>query len=91
MNNGLLNTAESRDPILTVSEVAQELRCCKAQVHKLIHGLVKGVSKLPAISIGRKKIIRRSSLTEWIQSNEANQGRVILGDQPGKNAVGRMN
>ena len=59
-----------RDALLTAQEVAVELRCSKAQVYKLINGEVNGVSKLPAIAIGRKKVVRRSSLESWKQANE---------------------
>jgi hypothetical protein len=60
---------EERD-ILTVSEVAVELRCSKAHVCKSINGLVQGVTPLPAISMGRRKLVRRSSLENWKRENE---------------------
>src|SRR2546422_5096362 len=69
-----IGIADLRDPILTAAEVALELRCCKAQVHKLINGSVKGISKLPSISIGRKRVIRRSSFENWKQQNESRTG-----------------
>ena len=58
------------DTILTAKEVAAELRCSKAQVYKLINGEVAGCPKLPAISIGRKKVVRRASLEAWKDANE---------------------
>lgn len=66
--------APSRPPtsggLLTVIEVARELRCSKAHVHNLINGRVSGVKPLPAIPLGRRRIVRRESLNEWIATNE---------------------
>jgi excisionase family DNA binding protein len=58
------------DEILTVSEVAVELRCSKAHVHNAINGKVAGVSPLPAIHMGRRRLIRRSALERWKRLNE---------------------
>jgi excisionase family DNA binding protein len=56
--------------ILTVGEVARELRVSKAHVHNLINGKVHGVEPLPSIKLGRRRLIRRSSLNEWLGVNE---------------------
>jgi hypothetical protein len=56
--------------ILTVSDVAMELRCSKTHVHNAIKGKVAGVSLLPAIHMGRRKLIRRSALEQWETDNE---------------------
>jgi excisionase family DNA binding protein len=58
--------------ILTVSDVALELRCSKTHVHNAIKGKVAGVSQLPAIHMGRRKLIRRSALEQWKTANERN-------------------
>ena len=58
--------------ILTVSDVAAELRCSKAHIHNAIKGKVAGVSQLPAIHMGRRKLIRRSALEKWKIANERN-------------------
>jgi hypothetical protein len=58
------------DEILSAIDVARELRCSKAHVYKAIAGRVSGVSKLPAITMGRRKLVRRSSLEHWKRSNE---------------------
>jgi hypothetical protein len=49
---------------------AAELRCSKAQVYKLINGTVKDRAALPHISLGRRKVVRRSSLEAWKAANE---------------------
>jgi excisionase family DNA binding protein len=53
------------DPILTAGEVAADLRCSRAHVHKLINGAVAGVPPLPAIRMGRRVVVRRSTLERW--------------------------
>jgi excisionase family DNA binding protein len=58
------------DPILTVAEVARELRCSRAQAYKLLRGEVPGVTQLPSIQIGRRRVVRRSALERWKRSNE---------------------
>ena len=56
--------------VMTVAEVAQALRCSNAHVHNLINGHVRGAKSLPCIKIGRRCIVRRSSLDEWIKASE---------------------
>jgi excisionase family DNA binding protein len=56
--------------VLTVPEVARELRCSKAHVFNLIRGTVHGARQLPALWLGRRRLVRRSSLEEWIKENE---------------------
>jgi excisionase family DNA binding protein len=58
------------DQVLTVSEVATDLRCSKAHVYHVIKGEVAGVRPLPAMSIGRRRLVRRSTLETWKRANE---------------------
>ena len=67
------------DEILTISEVAAELRCSKAHVYKAINGKVARVSVLPAIHMGRRKLVRRSALERWKRENEVSNSSDILG------------
>ena len=60
------------DEILSAVEVAQELRCSKAHVYNVILGRVGGVSALPAIIMGRRRLVRRSALEAWKRANEQN-------------------
>jgi len=62
--------ASASHDVLTVSEVADELRCSKAHVHNLINGKVRGARPLPALRLGRRRVVRRAGLVEWIKSNE---------------------
>ena len=71
-------SSELHNDILTVAEVARELRCSKAHAYRAILGLISGVSRLPFISMGRRKLIRRSSLEQWKRDNEhASPGATI--------------
>lgn len=63
--------SRNADEILTVSAIAHELRCSKSHVYKVIRGEVAGVTSLPAISMGTRRLIRRSSFEQWKQENEA--------------------
>ena len=57
------------DPILTASEVAAELRCSKAHVYQLLNGSVEGLTILPHLALGRKKVIPRSAFERWKSDN----------------------
>src|SRR5260370_35209530 len=57
-------------PLLTAAEVALDLRCSKAHVHHLIKGAVAGVPPLPAVRMGRRVVVRRSSLEKWKEDVE---------------------
>ena len=70
---------ESRSRVLTVPEVACELRCSKAHVHNLINGKVRGARPLPSVRLGRRRIVRRVSLDEWIKANERCYDPIIAG------------
>jgi hypothetical protein len=70
--------------ILTVRDVALELRCSVAHVYNVINGKVKNVSRLPAIPIGRRKLVQRDTLEEWKRSNE-------LGDVDGMISSSKIN
>ncbi len=78
------------DEILTVKQVATELHCSTAHVCNTINGKVKGVSPLPAISMGRRKLVRRVSLEQWVQDNEKGlSGDVMIPSSPEVDAVRR--
>ena len=66
---GMIIVATLRE-ILTVRDVALELRCSIAHVYNVINGKVKNVPRLPTIAIGRRKLIQRETLENWKESNE---------------------
>ena len=71
--------SDQSDPILTIAEVSRELRCSKAHVSGLIRGEIRGVPQLPVLSLGRRKLVRRSSLEKWKSAAEAatNDGMLL--------------
>jgi hypothetical protein len=71
--------------ILTVKEVGDELRCSKAHVYRLINGDVAGLTPLPSLALGRKKVVMRASFDAWKQANE--QNRVIVAGDSEVDAV----
>ena len=75
--------------LLTVPEIAVELRCSKAHAYKLIRGLVSGVPAIPSIPLGRRRLVRREALNSWIKSLEG-QGDDAMIPPPEINAVGRV-
>jgi excisionase family DNA binding protein len=67
-------TPDVLSEILTTLEVARELRCSKAHIHNLINGKVQGTRPLPSITLGRRRLIRRASLNQWLGANESAHG-----------------
>jgi len=65
--------------ILTVKDVARELRCSAAHVYNVINGTVPGVTRLPAIGMGRRKLVQRYSLEEWKRKNEQGKDGGMIG------------
>ena len=62
---------EPEQRLLTLNEVARELRCSKAHVSKATEGRVRHASRLPVVRLGRRKLVRREALDAWIRENEA--------------------
>ena len=59
-----------RSKLLTLAEVARELRCSKAHVSNLIARRVRYATPLPVVQLGRRKLVRREALDAWIRANE---------------------
>ena len=55
--------------ILTLAEVAKILRCSKAHVANVINGNIKGLPRLAHLSVGRRKLVRREWLDQWMEAN----------------------
>jgi len=56
--------------LLTLSEVAELLHCSKAHVCNVVAGRVHGCAPIPALRLGRRKLVRRASLLAWIERSE---------------------
>jgi excisionase family DNA binding protein len=57
--------------IWTLDETAAFLRCSKAHLSKLIRGKVMGVKPLPAIRLGRRVLVRRDDLFQWLSDRKS--------------------
>jgi excisionase family DNA binding protein len=65
--------------LLTLAEVAQELRCSKAHVSKIVAGRIADLAPLPALRLGRRRLVRRSTLEAWQASQESAPGAKLVG------------
>ena len=79
------------EDILTITEVATDLRCSKAHAYNLVNGTVRGVTPLPAMSMGRRKVVRWGVLKKWKRCLEQD-GRAhdMLPESPDVDAVRRV-
>jgi excisionase family DNA binding protein len=68
--------AATRLPVLlTLAETAQLLRCSKAHLSKLARGKIRGLRPLPVIRLGRRVLVRREDLMQWLC--ETSSGSVV--------------
>jgi hypothetical protein len=65
--------------VLTIEDGARELRCSKAHLAKVLNGQVAGVPYLPHLRLGRRKLIRRSTLYQWMAEVERAQSGMLSG------------
>ncbi len=57
--------------VLTVPEVARLLSCSKNHVLNAVHGKIPGLAPLPHVDLGRRILIRPSSLATWLSEVES--------------------
>ena len=67
---GTNESALDKFDLLTLADAAKLLRCSKAHVGKAVAGRIPDCPPIPAVSLGRRKLIRRASLLLWIETNE---------------------
>ena len=75
--------------LLTLAEVTELLHCSKAHVCKAVAGRVPGCPAIPAVSLGRRKLVRRATLLSWIERNEQSATPVMIPVSPVRGAVKR--
>lgn len=61
---------ENTSNILTIKEVADILRCSKTHAQNVIDGKVRGLPKLTHLSLGRRKVVRKEWLEQWMEANK---------------------
>ena len=74
--------------LLTLPEVAALLHCSKAHVSNVIAGRVPGCPPIPALCLGRRKLIRRETLAAWVECNEQAAKLAMIRPSP---ELGRRN
>ncbi len=65
-----MDQAATPNDILTIEEVAETLRCSKAHVSKVLSGTIPGIPRLTHFAVGRRKLVRREWLDEWLEANK---------------------
>jgi hypothetical protein len=75
--------------LLTLADVARLLHCSKAHVCKAVAGRVPGCPPIPAVSLGRRKLVRRETLLSWIERNERATTPAMIPASPVRGAVKR--
>ena len=65
-----MHEAIKDNPILTINDVATILRCSKTHVSHVLAGRVAGIPKLTHIAMGRRKLVRREWLDQWMETNK---------------------
>jgi len=63
--------------VLTIADAAKELRCSKAHLAKVLNGQVPCVPYLPHLRLGRRKLIRRGMLYQWMAEVERAQSGML--------------
>jgi excisionase family DNA binding protein len=53
--------------VLTLPQAAEYLKISKAHLSNVINGKVKGVLKLPFVRVGRRILIKREWLNDWLE------------------------
>jgi excisionase family DNA binding protein len=65
---------ETATRILTISEVAEVLRCSKAHVNKALSGRIAGVPQLAHLSLGRRKLVPKDWFDQWLEASRTKSG-----------------
>ena len=68
MNSGIQPTPQRE--VLTLREVASILHCSKTHVSNAVNGKVPGLPRPTHVAIGRRILIRREWLVEWMEANK---------------------
>ncbi len=61
---------ENTSNILTIKEVAEILRCSKGHVQNVLVGRVRGVPRLAHLRMGRRKVVRKEWLDQWMEAHK---------------------
>lgn len=62
---------QEQQVIFDIQAAANYLTCSKSHVSNILNGKVANVPPIPHVSAGRKKLIRRAAIDEWIKAQES--------------------
>lgn len=65
-----MGTIDETNSVLTINEIAAILRCSRTHIANLLGGRVPGVAPLVHLTLGRRKVVRRSTFDVWVESSE---------------------
>ena len=68
---------DSPPGILTLNDVAKRLRCSKTHVANLVNGRLRGVPPIPSVKLGRRTLVRDTTLSSWIAALEKTEGGTL--------------
>jgi len=63
----MIDTREST-PVMTLTQAAAYLRVSKAHLSNVINGKVPGVPRVRSFRMGRRILIKREWVDEWMES-----------------------
>ena len=63
----MIDTREST-PVMTLTQAAAYLRVSKAHLSNVINGKVPGVPRVRSFRMGRRILIKRKWVDEWMES-----------------------
>ena len=75
---GPVDDASRGHDLLTIAELAAILRCSKAHAAKILNERVPGLPRLPHLALGRRKLVRRAALDEWVHKVEVGGSQVTV-------------
>lgn len=75
--------------LLTLTEVAKLLHVSKAHVGKAVAGRIAGCAPIPAVTLGRRKLVRVQSLLAWIEANERTLANATIQASPERGGAGK--
>lgn len=65
-----------KDPVLTVSQISQDLKVCKMTVYRLIHA-----GELDAVKVGRSYRVTQGALQRYLRKEAARDPRAGKGSR----------
>jgi len=77
----------SRFDLLTMEQVAKLLHVSKAHVSNAVAGRIRGCPPIPAVKLGRRKLVRRESLLQWIERNEQADAMIPVSPERGRKSA----